>query len=194
MTTCYYISHPDVRVDPAVPVPEWGLSERGAARMRLFACRPIFDRVTAIWSSPETKATEAAGIFSKLIGLSVRIAPHSGENDRSATGFMPPPEFQRAADAFFAAPEVSFRGWERAIDAQRRVVAAVQAILAEHAAGPARDGDLVIVGHGGVGTLLYCHLSSLAIDRRHDQPGQGHYFAFDIATRYPRHGWRAFEA
>ena len=29
-----YITHPQVRIDPTVPVPEWGLSETGAQRAR----------------------------------------------------------------------------------------------------------------------------------------------------------------
>ncbi len=91
------------------------------------------------------------------------------ENDRSATGFLAPAEFEATADRFFAAPEESVRGWERAIDAQARIVGAVHAILAE---APA-DLPTLFVGHGGVGTLLLCHAGGLAIDRRHDQQGGG---------------------
>lgn len=36
------------------------------------------------------------------------------ENDRSSTGFLPPEEFEVVADAFFAQPGVSVRGWETA--------------------------------------------------------------------------------
>jgi hypothetical protein len=44
------------------------------------------------------------------------------ENDRSATGFLPPDEFETVANRLFAEPLVSIRGWERAIDAQLRIV------------------------------------------------------------------------
>src|SRR5450755_2875698 len=47
----------------------------------------------------------------------------------------------------------------------------------------ASPSDILIVGHGGVGTLWHCHLNALAIERRHDQPGQGHYFSVDLETR-----------
>jgi broad specificity phosphatase PhoE len=45
--------------------------------------------------------------------------------------------------------------------------------------------DIAIVGHGGTGTLLYCHLAALPIDRRYDQPATygGNWFAFDRASR-----------
>ncbi|MBP0649459.1 hypothetical protein J8J40_20635, partial [Mycobacterium tuberculosis] len=65
-------------------------------------------------------------------------------------------------------------------------VAAFAAVLAA-----APDGDVAFLGHGGVGTLLYCHLAGLAIDRRHDQPAQGCYWLAERATHRPLHGWRA---
>ena len=49
--------------------------------------------------------------------LSVEERPGIGENDRSATGFVPAEEFEALADTFFADPHTSIRGWERAIDA-----------------------------------------------------------------------------
>ena len=70
------------------------------------------------------------------------------ENDRSATGYLPGPEFEATADRFFAEPQISVRGWERAIDAQARILGAVAETLARHP-----GGDLLLVGHGAVGTL-----------------------------------------
>ncbi len=118
-----------------------------------------------------------------------------GENDRSATGFLPPEEFERVADSFFAQPETSVRGWERAIDAQARIVAEARIALAEHMQGDGPHGDLLLVGHGGVGTLLYCHLAAVAISRQHDQPpiGGGCYFTAPLETLIPDHGWRPME-
>jgi hypothetical protein len=50
-----------------------------------------------------------------------------------------------------------------------------------------------IVAHGGVGTLLLCHLSGLPISRDRDQPptNGGNYFAFDQMTLWLIHGWRS---
>jgi broad specificity phosphatase PhoE len=65
------------------------------------------------------------------------------ENDRSATGFLPPDEFETVANRFFAHPLVSIQGWERAIDAQLRIVREVEHVLARN-----RAGDVLFVGHG----------------------------------------------
>ena len=34
METVFFITHPDVLIDPASPVPDWRLNPRGIARMR----------------------------------------------------------------------------------------------------------------------------------------------------------------
>lgn len=185
MPTAFLVTHPEVVIDPLTPVPRWRLSERGIRRMRAFAGDPALQGLSAVWASTEAKAIEAAGLLAAGLGLPVAVHRGLGENDRSATGFLPPEEFEPVVDAFFAAPDRSVRGWERAVDAQARVVAAVEEILAGH-----RAGDLALVAHGGVGTLLLCHLLGEPISRSRDQPGQGHVFAFDMATRRVLHGWR----
>lgn len=184
MTRLIFITHPEVTVAPAIPVTRWRLSDTGIARMRTFSEDPVAADVTAIWASTEAKAIEAAGILAARLGLGVAVDPELGENDRSATGFLPPPEFEQMADAFFAAPETSIRGWERAIDAQNRIRQAVDGIIARHA-----GGDLAIVAHGAVGTLLLCSYLNQPIDRAMDQPFQGHYWLADLPARTVRHRW-----
>ena len=110
-----------------------------------------------------------------------------------ATGYLPRLEFEAAVDEFFARPQTSVRGWEPAAEAQARIVRAVEQILSQTSA----EGDLAIVGHGGTGTLLYCHLAGLPIDRRYDQPATngGNWFIFDRATRKLLFdGWRSIDA
>jgi broad specificity phosphatase PhoE len=190
MTAIYFVTHPEVVIDPQRPVPRWHLSDNGIACMRSFATSPAMRGVGSVWASTETKAIEAAGgILAGELGLAVAVDVRLDENDRSATGYLPPAEFQRVADAFFARPNESVRGWERAIDAQRRVVAAFDAIVAKPA-----TGDTAIVAHGGVGTLLLCHLSNLPISRDHDQSSQGHYWSYSTRTQSMLHGWRSISA
>jgi broad specificity phosphatase PhoE len=148
--------------------------------------------IRAVWCSKERKAQDAARILAEHLNLSVTELVGLGENDRSATGYLPRAEFESLADQFFAQPERSVCGWERAADAQRRIVAAVEHVLA---ASAGCTGDIAIVSHGGVGTLLLCHLRGDVISREHDQPPNngGNYFAFDVATRRLRQGWRPID-
>lgn len=180
MSFALYITHPQVRIDPSVPVPLWGLSDIGRARAEKAARSHWAGQLGRIISSGEAKAVETAALIGAASGISSSIVPETHENDRSATGFLTPPEFEKAADWFFAHPQESFRGWERAIDAQTRIVSAVERILADH------DPKIPIafVGHGGVGTLLKCHLAGKPIARDGDQPaGGGNLFCFDLANR-----------
>ena len=52
---------------------------------------------------------------------------------------------------------------------------------------------MIVVGHGGVGTLLYCHLARLGIDRGHDQPRQGNYWSYDRRSGRVLHPWRPID-
>ena len=150
--------------------------------------------VRGIFASSERKAREGAQILADGLGLSgYSVIDDLGENDRSATGYLPKREFEALVDAFFAQPQTSIRGWEPAADAQARIVRAVERIVSQ-ASG---NSDLAIVGHGGTGTLLYCCLAGLPIDRRYDQPATngGNWFAFDRASRKLLHnGWRSIDA
>lgn len=186
-----YLTHPQVLIDPARPVPRWSLNEIGRARVSALAARPgALSQTRRVISSDETKALETALPLAAALGVAVEVRPRMHENDRSATGFLPPDEFEQVADEFFANPSRSVRGWETAEAAQKRIVDEVDDCL--RADGP---GDVLFVGHGGVGTLLFCALSGEKIDRRFDQGpgGGGCWFAFDSERRMPAHGWQPME-
>ncbi|MEP3278765.1 MAG: histidine phosphatase family protein, partial [Stappiaceae bacterium] len=141
-------------------------------------------------SSAETKAIETAKPLVASLELDMEIRSAMHENDRRATGFLPPAEFETVADAFFAKPSESIRGWETAAHAQSRIVGEVRDIVDGEG-----DGDILIVGHGGVGTLLYCALAGLPISRQYDQGpgGGGCYFSFSTHDMAPYSRWRPME-
>lgn len=184
-----YLTHPQVRIDAAVPVPQWGLSDVGHARVRALVDAGWLAGTARIVASGERKAVETAEPIATAFGLTVEVRAAMHENDRAATGFLPPEEFEQVADCFFASPFQSIRGWERAIDAQERITRETEAVLARPG-----HGDVLIIGHGAVGTLLYCHLAGITISRRHDQPpGGGNYFTFERESRRIVHPWRPME-
>ncbi|SDI20667.1 histidine phosphatase family protein [Salipiger marinus] len=189
MARLLYLSHPQVRIDPAQDVPSWSLSPKGAARVEALAARGALAGISRVVSSAEVKALETARPLAASLGCTVEIRPRMHENDRSATGFLPPAEFEAVADRFFAEPQTSVRGWETAAAAQARTLSEVAACLSDETCG-----DVLFVGHGGVGTLLLCALLGVPISRAYDQgPGGGNVFAFRWQPRQALSRWQPME-
>ena len=182
-----FLTHADVVIDPEVPVPDWGLNETGHARHKAFAQTADLSAVTSVYASAEQKAREGAAPIAKALDLPLHTRDALGENDRSATGFLPPEEFWPVVEAFFAEPEVSTRGWETAKGAQNRILGAVKDTIAE-----APAGDIVIVSHGGVSNLLRCALLDHPISRAEDQPHPkgGCWFTFPRSLNAAPTDWR----
>ncbi|MTI17848.1 histidine phosphatase family protein [Rhodobacteraceae bacterium RKSG542] len=196
MGKCYYLTHPNVEIDPAVPVPDWDLSDVGRQRMQEGLRQSWLIDVDHVISSREKKAIETGQIIAGHLGVDMEIVEGLHENDRSSTGFVPPEKFEEIANEFFARPAVSVQGWERALDAQTRIVSEIKKVFE---AIP-QDDVVLFSGHGGVGTLLKCHLANLAISRDHDVPaGGGYWFCFDrkdldaCAASIDALQWHAFE-
>ena len=186
MSLCYYITHPEVIIDPSVPTPDWGLSPEGLKRVQNLAAR-LPKTAFHVVSSAERKALETAWPLAARLATPVEVRPEMHENDRSSTGFLPEAEFNATADSFFSEPTRSVRGWERASDAQTRIVQEVDAVLAK------TDRPVLFTGHGAVGTLLYCALRAIPVDRVWDQARGGNWFAFDSEDRLPHDGWAPIE-
>jgi broad specificity phosphatase PhoE len=150
--------------------------------------------VRSVFASDERKARDGAQILAEGLGLTgYTVVDSLRENDRMATGYLSKEEFEVTVGAFFAQPQISVRGWESAAHAQARIVRALEQVLAQ----APENGDIAVVGHGGTGTLLYCYLAGLPIDRCHDQPATngGNWFAFARANqKLLRDGWCSIDA
>ena len=189
MTLVRYLTHPQVQIDPHVPVQSWHLSAIGAARVQALIAAGWLAGTTVVVSSAEQKALETAEPLAAALGVPLETRAEMHENDRSATGFLGSVEFASVANEFFAHPNQSIRGWERAVDAQVRIVREAEAVLSRQ-----HEGDVLFVGHGAVGTLLLCHYCNVTISRTHDQrSGGGCYFTMTKANRRVLHSWRCME-
>jgi len=183
-----YITHAEVDIDPLVAVPAWGLTQHGQARVRAMLAQPWVDEIGRIISSDETKAVETAAVLADHRGLEIDVRPSTREVDREAVGYVPPDRYEELSAAFFGQPEHSAHGWERAVDAQARVVDGLRDVLSD-ADGP----GAAVVGHGGVGTLLWCHLAGLPISADHDQPGAGYSFTYHRGRAAVAHRWHRID-
>lgn len=181
-----FLTHAEVVVDPTGPIESWTLSPAGRARAATAARHAWGPGPRRIVSSTERKALDTAEVLASAVGVTVTTDPELGEIDRSATGYLPFDEFEGVVDRFFAEPDTSVRGWERAVDAQDRIVRAVRRCAA--------DGDVTIVSHGAVGALLLASLRGVPVSRTLDQPGMGSVVTFDPATWTATSGWSRLPA
>lgn len=188
MPIVHFVTHPEVVIDPVIPVPDWRLSDQGLVRIAAFCARPELSQVSDVYTSGERKALDCAEALRAARGLEFRIDERLGENDRSSTGYVAPPRFWEIVAQFFGNPHESVLGWERAIDAQHRIREAVSDCIARRKGA----GDVCIFSHGGVGALLLSHLMGEPISTERGQPiaGGGCYYALDAATGTLIHGWR----
>jgi broad specificity phosphatase PhoE len=88
----YFVTHPQVAIEPTIPVREWPLSDIGRERMASMLKQPWVECIGFIGSSQERKALDAAEILSRNINVLVRVR-RSWENDRTST-VLAPDEFQ----------------------------------------------------------------------------------------------------
>lgn len=193
MSHLLFVTHPEVVIDPDQPIPDWPLSAVGRGRMEAFAemLAAGATPVAAVWSSDERKARDGGEIIAARLGLTPQIGEGLEENDRSATGYLAPPEFWEVVEVFFDNPHESVRGWETAAHAQDRIVAAVRHVLAAEN-GP---GHIVVVSHGGVGRLLMAHLQGVSIGQedRPGNPGGGCLIAVNRESLKVEGAWRDVE-
>lgn len=189
MATIYLLTHPEVIIDPATPITEWGLSDVGRRRMEHFVGCEAVRGVVAVYSSDERKATDGAAMAAAARDIPHRVDAELGENDRSSTGYLAPPEFWDVVEVFFARPDESVRGWESARAAQARIIRAVRRLAQDEP----ESGDLLVVSHGGVGRLLTAHLQGVEIGRedRPAHPGGGCWLEIDRDTLTIRRSWQS---
>jgi broad specificity phosphatase PhoE len=189
MASLIFLTHPEVVIDPLVPVPRWPLNETGQKRMECFAEKLLNLQLFSIHASTEQKAMDGAAIVADRFGMTYRTHEDLSENDRSSTGYIAPPEFWEVVREFFDRSSESIRGWERAIDAQTRIVNAVKRIAAEE------TGHTLLVSHGGVGCLLTAYLQQVEIGResRPQHSGGGCFIVIDRASFTLQQDWRTIE-
>jgi broad specificity phosphatase PhoE len=191
MRLVYFITHPDVVIDPDVPVPQWPLSQRGKERMNKLLAKPWIPTIGSIYSSTEQKAMDGAKILAEHLALDYEMVKDLGEIDRSSTGYLPHDQHAAAARKFFAYPDRSILGWETAHEAQQRIVKAVDNLVEKDKS----SRNIAIVSHGAVATLYLCHLKGCQISEKEEQPGAsgGNYYCFEAKSKSLVHSWQQID-
>jgi broad specificity phosphatase PhoE len=159
----HLVRHGRPAIDRGRPAHEWPLDPAYADDVRALCPRL---RVNAVWfSSPEPKALATACL---LTDDPVEVVDDLREHERHTTEWMP--DFESVVRRAFEHPdEPAYDGWEPLSVTTKRVVAAVEGILARY---PGRD--IALAGHGTAWTVLRAELMGeppdLAWWSRHSLP------------------------
>jgi broad specificity phosphatase PhoE len=188
MSKFYFLTHPEVQINPEIPVPQWSLSKEGWNRVSALFRYEWLREINLIYSSEELKAHQTAEIIANHLGLEVYTHSRLGEVDRSSTGYLQEEELKKTVKAFFEHPEKSVAGWESAELAQKRIATCVRRIIETNP-----QSTIAIVSHGMVGALLFSHLKNLPIDMRYMQQDLGSYFIYDLEMDHMAQEWRRYE-
>jgi broad specificity phosphatase PhoE len=127
---------------------EWPLSDEGRRACEEFAGRLAEYHVTAMLSSPESKARETAAILAAQLGLTPGEDADLNEQRRENVPYLSRLDFEARIQRLFAEPDALVFGQETATRAYTRFAGAVERALAAHPAG-----DVALVTHGTVMTL-----------------------------------------
>lgn len=150
------VRHAAVETIPAVAPSLWQLSDEGRAEARRLAHEPVWLPVERIFSSPEPKAFETAHILAGPNGLTVTAIEDLHEVVRPANQWFGddyPGGYPAAVRAYFARPAEAVHGWERAVDAQERILGCIDTVRAWEPHG------FAIAGHGLTISLLVSALT-----------------------------------
>lgn len=189
MSRIFFITHPEVVIDPNVPVPQWGLSDEGRNRAMSLLGHPWVKEINLIYSSEELKAHQTAEIIANHLNLEVRTNSKLGEVDRSSTGFLHEPDLSKTVKEFFENPDKSIAGWESAEMAQKRIAHCVENIISTNP-----PANIAFISHGMVGGLLMSYLKKIPIHRRYMQRNLGSYFIYDIDEHEVVQEWRNIDS
>lgn len=191
MRLVYFITHPDVVIDPEIPVPRWPLSERGRERMKTLLVKPWINSLGSIYCSTEQKALDGAAILAEHLDLGYERMQGLDEIDRSSTGYLPHAEHAATAAKFFADPERSIRGWETACNAQQRIIEAVEGLIEKDSGSK----HIAMVSHGAVGVLYLCRLKQCPISAAEGPAGAngGSYYCFEATSKALVYSWQLID-
>jgi broad specificity phosphatase PhoE len=152
MQPLFLVRHAPVALDHSVPAETWQLTPEGHALAERLAALPILTGLRMVWTSPEPKAQATAKPLAHRYGAPLLVHPHLTELRRGPTSLPEQTMYEAAVRQAFATPETSVAGWERAGDAQRRIVGCVLELAAQ------TDKPFAVVAHGLVLSLLLAHI------------------------------------
>lgn len=156
MRRLHLIRHGQPVIDPHLPSHLWTVSERVREQARAAAERLRRAPPRAVVASEEPKARTTGELIAEVLGIPCRSLAGLHEHLRRSQPFRADPgAFEADVCAVFARPGERAMGEESADEAHARFLEAVTLAMETH------RGDLAIVAHGTVISLLVARANAL---------------------------------
>ena len=157
----YFITHPEIIPDPSLPLSLWDYSDSGAERWEKILKKLWIKNIEKIYSSPQQRARKAAQQMADELHYELHV-----RDDLDAVGGSNPEKLSPEARAagmqlFYKFPQQNMNGWEKATDAQKRIIHAIEEILKE---SPGLE-HVAVVCHEDLGNLLICDFKQIPIQK-----------------------------
>jgi broad specificity phosphatase PhoE len=151
MTKVYLIRHAETEKagDDATL---WPLSAEGEAQVKRLAAQPFWDDVKAIITSDEQKAVATIHQIAADRGLPVLMHPGLRELHRAPLWLD---DYQARVLEVFQHSALAIGGWERAADAQARILTTMDELILKYDPQP-----FAVVSHGMLLSLLLASINN----------------------------------
>ena len=188
-----YLIHPQSLDNLSLSQSACALDDDARARAEALARSGLLDGTAYIFSSSHAMAGQTASIIGDSLSIPPNVDAEMDESENLVTGALPQAGLVDRFKRLFSAnqPPVVAQG-EYAMDAQDRIAAAYLSAM-ERVLTSGMRGDVLMVGHGRVGALLFCYLAGQGIGAEFTPPPAGYYFTYDWGARKMLHGWQAME-
>lgn len=173
--TIYFITHPNVQVNPELPPDQWSLSQKGYQRLDQLSQESFWLEVQHIFASYDNRGQETGKYLAQKHNLPLQQFPGLHEYERRESPFLSLNDLRIAMRMFFKRPKESIFGWERALDAQNRIRNTLHQLIDEY---PDLD-TIAICSHGVIGSLLRSELMGHPIEESLCQEEIGAYLMLD---------------
>nr|WP_321979879.1 histidine phosphatase family protein [uncultured Cohaesibacter sp.] len=188
-----YLIHPQSLDTLSSPQGACALDDDARARAEAFARSGLLDGTAYIFSSSHAITRQTASVIGDLLSILPIVDAEMDESDTLISDALPEMGLvDRFKSLFSPKKEQAASQGESAMDAQDRIAAAYLSAM-ERVLTSGMRGDVLMVGHGGVGALLFCYLSGQGIGAEFTPPPSGYYFTYDWGARKMLHGWQAME-
>lgn len=172
--TFYFLRHGHTKVDKALSVSQWVLSDRGEEQAKKLAQEEVFKGIDIIISSTEKKAYQTAKPIADALGKEIMQVEEICELDRDKGEFVGPEEYEERVKLCLEHPDESIHNWETANHALERFSKKVSELDKKY-----ENKKILIVGHGFTINLYFAKLLGI-LDQGYERLGTNDFADWGI--------------